>query len=111
MRYKGTCDIIGDSAENVGQLHFKIQPISDGKVADMAEAVAQASSLSVASPHPASQLLSDAAERAESVVELARKFSDSINDICEKLKFLQDLGDKLSEVGYYAVRCASIKLF
>jgi hypothetical protein len=69
----------------------------------MKEAVAQASHSYVASPPPALQLLGNVVENAESIVELASKFSDAINDICGKLEFLQELGDKLSEVGYYAV--------
>jgi hypothetical protein len=78
----------------------------------MKEAVAQASHSSVASPPPALQLLGDVVEHAESIVEQASKFSNAINDICGKLEFLQELGDKLSEVGYYAiVRSAFIEAF
>jgi hypothetical protein len=107
-RYEGTCDITSASAETVGQLYFKIQPVSDGKVADMAEAVAQASHLPLTSPPPAVQFFGEVAQRAESVVEQASKFSGTINDICGKLEFLQNLGDKLSEVRYYSARYAPI---
>jgi hypothetical protein len=49
------------------------------------------------------QFRGDAFERTKSAVEHAGKFVDTINDICGKLEFLQDLGDKLTEVGYDAV--------
>ena len=107
----GPYDIIHDSAKTVGQLQFRIQPVSDGKIADMKEAVAQVSRSSVAPPPAAAQLLGNLVEHAESVAEQASDFSDTINDICGKLEFLQGLGDKISEVGYYIVRSMSIDIF
>ena len=69
----------------------------------MEEAVTQVSHSSITAPPPAVQRLGDFVQPAESLVEQASKVSDTIKDICDKLKFLQDLGDKLSEVGYYIV--------
>jgi hypothetical protein len=84
-------------------LQLKIKCVSDGKIADMEEAVEQAAHSTVSPLPPAVQVLNDVVERTESAVEQAGKFVDTINDICGKLVFLQDLGDKLSEVGYDAV--------
>ena len=101
-----------DSAKTVSQLQFRIQPVSDGKVVDMKEAVTKASRSSVASPSPAVQFLGGVVEHAESIAEQASEFSDTINAICGKLEFIQELGDKLSEVGYYAVvRPPSVEAF
>jgi hypothetical protein len=80
-----------------------MKSVSDGKMTDMEEAVALPSHPLVASPPPIVQHLGDVVQHAQSVVDQVGKFSDTINDICGKLEFLQNLGDKLSEVGYSAV--------
>ena len=77
----------------------------------MEEAIAQAPQPSVTSPPPIVQSLGNIVQHAKPVVEQASKFSDTINDICGKLEFLQNLGDKLSEVGYNTVRSSFTEAF
>jgi hypothetical protein len=82
----GTYDIISnsESTKNVGQLHVRLEPVSDREITGMEEAVAEAPHPSVAFPPPTA----------------VQALSDTISDICGKLKSLQDLDDELSEVGY-----------
>ncbi len=118
-----TLDIISPKHEVVGQLHFKIAAVLDGKMEDMAEAVQATQTQSVvlltlqnvmadavqpdthsdlSSPPLMVQHASQIVEAMDPVVQMgmALPFSDTVSNICTNLKALQNLGDHLSEVSH-----------
>ena len=118
-------DIISPEHKVVGQLHFKIAAVLDGKLEDMAEAVQATQTQSVppvpltpqnvmadavqpdthselSSPPLMVQNASQIVEAMDPVVRMGMtlSFSDTVSSICSSLKALQNLGDHLSEVSH-----------
>ena len=119
-----TLDIISPEHKVVGQLHFKIAAVLDGKMEDMAEALQATQTPSVPPVPPILQnVMADAVQpgthselssppmvqNASQIVEamdpvvrmgMTLSFSDTVSSICSSLKALQNLGDHLSEVSH-----------
>ena len=92
-------DIISSNHEIVGQLHFKLAAVSDGKFEDMADAVQAAQTHSeVSAPSPMLQNTSQLVQTIDPTVHNAISFSDTLATILKSLESLQNLGDHLSEV-------------
>ena len=87
-----------------GTLCFKVQSVADGILLDMEEAVPQALAAIQQSPNPPN-IATDASgvlKSAHSFIHSVSSFQDTWGPILEKLYFIQNLGDSLSEVSKQA---------
>lgn len=99
-----TLDIVSPKGKDAVQLCFKFGTVSDGKRADLTEAIAQAQSgpQQITTPHPVIDSASKFVQSVDPAVQKAISFSDSLGAVMKKLEFIQSVGDHLSEVSPFA---------